>query len=97
MHERYGNIFIRIFDGRVFEDVVLIVLQGGVLERGCSFEVFAGVGVETEGFGGGDDGVEGFGEGEGGGEEGFFVALAGGALGEEGVVVGGAVDVVVGC
>lgn len=69
------------------EDVVLVVMRGGVLERGCSFEIAFGGGVETECTGGSDDGVERGGEGEGGGEEGFFVALAGGALGEEGVVV----------
>ena len=77
--------------------MVLVVWEGGVLEGGGSFESFLGLGVEAEGFWGCDDGVEGGIEGEGGGEEGFFVALAGGALGEERVVVGGAVDVVVGC
>ena len=43
------------------------------------------------------DAVPGTVEDDGGGEEGVFVAFAGGALGEDGVVVRWAVDVVVGC
>ena len=79
------------------ERVVLVVWEWGVLKCGGTFEILALVGVEAECGWGCDDGVEGGIKGHGSGEEGFFVTLPRGALGEERVVVRGTVDVVIGC
>ncbi len=75
----------------------MVVWEGGMLKCGRALEILALVGVEAECGGGCNDGVERGIEGQGGGEEGFFVAFAGGALGEERVVVRGSVDVVICC
>ncbi len=66
------------------------------LHDGAAFEV-AVFGVVADGADVFLDSVIGEAEHHGCGEEGFFVAFAGGALAEDGVVVAGAVDVVVGC
>ena len=69
-----------------------------MLQRSCSLEILPFIRMETQCLWRCNDSVKrGIIKRHGGSEESFFVAFAGGALGEEGVVVRGAVDVVVGC